>query len=534
MTRALLLYAITLSIMWLSQGDVLAESNRISAEIKKILDAPADAGISASLAWDKLREFYSSREYQQVWGDRYGPSYKAQQLRYAIRNADRDGLNPADYHLNSIDRRWGTINATELARLDLLLSDAFYLYSIDIYRGRYEPFEVDPIWNINPPAVDPISLLQSSLEADNFGLALRKLAPPHVGYRWLRDALARYRQLAKRGGWPTINSEVDLEYGQQDAEVAVLRQRLMAEGDLQLQPVRSAQYFDQALKYAVERFQVRHGLKMDGVVGPATRAALNVPVSRRIEEIKLNMERWRWLPRDMGQDYIMVNTAGFELLVFEKGEPAFGMSVIIGKPDRPTPVIQGSLHSIVLNPYWTLPRIIAVEDMLPKQKQNPRFFASKNIRVFSNGEELDPADIDWSTVNKRNFPYTLRQDPGPTNALGRIKFLFDNDFHVYLHDTPSRRLFDESMRAFSSGCIRVQEPYKLASYLLRSQPEWTENTIRAAVRSGKNLRIPIQEKMTIYLVYLTAWVGTDGTISFHNDIYGLDQINPTFCTPINP
>ncbi len=534
MIRALLSGILALSIMWLPLGDALAESDRISVEIKKILDTPVDSGISENLAWDKLREFYSSHEYQQIWGDRYGPSYKAQQLRYVLRNADRDGLDPRNYHLNFIDRRWSTINATELARLDLLLSDAFFLYSIDVYRGRYEPFEVDPIWNINPPDVDAISLLQSSLEADDFDLALRKLAPPHVGYRWLRDALARYRQLAKRGGWPTINSEVNLEYGQQDVAVAVLRRRLMTEGDLRLQPVRSAQYFDQALKYAVERFQVRHGLKMDGVVGPDTRAALNVPVSRRIEEIKLNMERWRWLPRDLGQDYIMINTAGFELLVFEEGEPAFGMLVITGKPERPTPVIQGILHTIVLNPYWTLPRIIAVEDMLPIQKRNPHFFASKNIRVFTDGEELDPALIDWSKINRRNFPYILRQDPGPGNALGRIKFLFNNNFNVYLHDTPSRRLFNESIRAFSSGCIRVQEPYKLASYLLRSQTKWTEKTIRAAVLSGKNLRIPLQNKMIVYLVYLTAWVGTDGTISFHRDVYGLDQTNPTFCTATSP
>jgi murein L,D-transpeptidase YcbB/YkuD len=511
-----------------------AQSNRIPIEIESILVIQAGFDASVDLDWNRLRKFYSAHHYHQVWGDRYGPSYRAQQLRYAMRNAFRDGLDPGQYHLDAIDSRWGTINATELARLDILLTDAFFRYSIDLYRGHYEPFEVDPIWHIDVPEVNAISLLQSTLDAEDFGSALRNLAPPHAGYRWLRDALAQYRQLAKQGGWPTIKSTTTLEYGQQNRAVAVLRKRLMIEGDLQLQPVRNAQYFDQALKYAVERFQVRHGLYMDGIVGPSTRSALNVPISRRIEEIKINMERWRWLPRDLGENYIMVNNAGYELLVFENGEPAFGMSVITGKPDRPTPVTEGTLYAVVLNPYWTIPKTIALEDMLPRQQRNPGFFASRSIRVFANGRELNSRTIDWSAVDAENFPYVLRQDPGRSNPLGRMKFLFNNDFDVYLHDTPSRRLFDESTRAFSSGCIRVQEPYKLASYLLRSQPDWTEDKIRQAVRSGKNRRILLEQRIPVYLLYFTAWVGTDGAISFHKDVYDLDQTNPMFCAPVSP
>ncbi|MGD8576663.1 MAG: L,D-transpeptidase family protein, partial [Thiohalophilus sp.] len=523
-----------LATVLFAQQNLHAEPGRISHEIQKLLERSEQSRVSADLDWDRLKTFYSAKEYQQLWGDRYGPSYRAQKLRYVMRNAHRDGLKPSDYHLTEIDRRWSSINATDLAELELLLTDAFFRYSIDLSQGRYKPYEVDPVWNIKVPETDPIELLNSAYNSDNFNKALQDLAPPHAGYRWLRDALAEYRKLARQGGWPSIETDVSLEYGQHHPAVAVLRERLRAEGDLTLRPVRSAEYFDQALKYAVERFQVRHGLKMDGVVGRKTRDAMNVPISTRIEEIRLNMERWRWLPRNLGQSYVMVNTAGYELLVFEHGEPAFGMSIISGKPERPTPVIQGTIHSIVLNPDWTLPRTIVFEDMLPQQQRNPRYFSTHGIRVYRNDREVDPAKVDWSSLDKDNFPYVLRQDPGPGNPLGRIKFMFGNNFDVYLHDTPKRRLFEKSMRALSSGCIRVQEPYKLATYLLREQPEWSEQALREAVKTRKTLEISLDTRVSVYLVYFTAWVGNDGTIAFYDDIYDLDTSNPSFCIGSNP
>ncbi|TDY04351.1 L,D-transpeptidase family protein [Thiohalophilus thiocyanatoxydans] len=534
MIRLALLSALAGSLLWLPGGEALAAQGREAQELKSMLNQSVVAGMSVELDRDRLREFYASRTYRPLWVDRFGPSILARQLREVLENADREGLEPKAYHLKSIDRHWLSTDATIQARLDLLLTDAFFLYSRHVSRGRYDPFEIDPHWNIDVPEIDPIALLESTLEAENFSLALRNLAPPHTGYRWLRDALAEYRRLAAEGGWPTIRTDENLKYGQTHAQIAVLRRRLMAEGDLQLPPVHDANYFDQSLKFAVERFQVRHGLEMDGIVGPGTRAALNVPVSDRIERIKLNMERWRWLPRALGERYIMVNTANFELLAFDKNKPMLGMSVITGKQERPTPVIQGLLHTLVLNPYWTLPRSIAVEDMLPRQQRNPDFLPSKGIHVFANGEELDPRQIDWSAVSEDYFPYVLRQDPGPDNALGRIKFLFSNNFDIYLHDTPSRWKFDQAIRTFSSGCIRVQEPYKLASYLLRSQPEWSEQTLKVVTRSGENREIPLLETLPVYLLYFTAWVGSDGTTSFYPDVYDLDQINPSFCIASNP
>lgn len=527
-SRSLIL-VILIVVLALLPRVATAESSRVAVEIEKILEQSSSTYSDSSLEWDRLRKFYSSRDYRQVWGDRYGPSLRAQKLRHVIRNADREGLDPVDYHVAEIDEHWTTLSATELARLDLLMTDAFFLYSIDVHRGRYEPIEVDPIWNIDIPSVDPISLLESTLSAEDFSDALHDLPPHHVGYRWLRDALLKYRRIEQQGGWPKINSDTKLEYGQTHPAVAVLRQRLLAEGDLTLRPVRSAEYFDQALKYAVERFQVRHGLEMDGIVGAETREALNVPVSTRVEQIKLNMNRWRWMPRELGDNYLLVNTAGFELLVFEKDEAAFGMAVITGTPERPTPVIRGTLHTVVLNPDWTVPRTIALQDLLPQQQRNPGFFSSRGIRVYYHGNEIDPAGIDWRALHKNNFPYVLRQDPGPQNALGKIKFLFFNRFSVYLHDTPSKRLFDQSARAYSSGCIRVQEPFKLASYLLREQPEWDEKHIRKVIRSGETQSIAIQQSVPVYLVYLTAWVSTDGTISFYKDVYDLDELNPSFC-----
>ncbi|NNF97210.1 MAG: L,D-transpeptidase family protein [Halobacteria archaeon] len=500
----------------------------ISTALHGQLQTASNTTIGSDLNWPLLTRFYASRQYQPLWLNALGPKPKAWQWRYFLQTADQEGLDPRHYHPAAIAEHWQSDDPWELASLDLLLTDAFLRYSVDQSHGHLEPRDVDPVWDIPKSKADPLALLRSTLAKDDFDAAVRDLAPPHLGYQRLRRALAQYQQLARLGGWPPLAAGPWLEYGSYDPEVGFLRKRLMIEGDLKLRPVRDELIFDRALKHAVERFQVRHGLKMDGIVGPATRAAMNVPVSKRIEQIKLNMDRWRWLPRELGKRYIMVNTAGYELAAMEDNRPIFTMWVIIGTPERQTPVISGKLHTVVFNPYWTVPPTILFEDMLPAQQYNPNFLASRGIRVFSNhsnAQEVDPRDIDWSQVDKKHFPYVLRQDPGATNPLGRMKFLFDNEYNIYLHDTPKQRLFNRNKRAFSSGCVRVEKPVQLAEFVLGSGGGWDQGQITETINSDRVRGVRVKERVPVYLVYWTAWVAEDEAVFFRPDVYERDHKN---------
>jgi murein L,D-transpeptidase YcbB/YkuD len=378
-------------------------------------------------------------------------------------------------------------------------------------------------------AVDPVTVLRLALQADDFAAVLQALPPDHPVYRRLRRALARYRALQAQGGWPELAEGPTLRPGERDPRVVTLRRRLQLVGDLPLAAASRETLFDEGLAYAVRRFQVRHGLQVDGLVGRETRAAMNVPVEERVEQIVLTMERWRWLPQQLGRRHIIVNIPAYELILYEEGEARMSMPVIIGTRERPTPVTTGLLHTVVFNPYWTVPRKIAVRDLLPKQQRNPDYLAAHHIRVFADwnsGRELEPREIDWQALNQDNFPYMLRQDPGPQNALGRVKFLFSNRFSVYLHDTPDEALFAQSVRAYSSGCIRVEEPRRLAAYLLQGEQgwRWDEGMVEAVIRTRQTHEVTLTAPLPVYLLYLTVWAGEDEAVHFRRDIYGEDAL----------
>ena len=535
--------AVILQVSVVVPGAIAEQTNtqltRIVAEIQQQLNSAKTETFDPDLDWDRLREFYVANKYRLVWIDVNGPRAKASVLRKTLRNASAEGLNPQTYKVGQLDDSWPSRLPDKLAQLELLLTNALLAYSVDVRYGRFDPQEVDPFWQIAQPDVDEMALLRSILANKDMSAALQALPPSEAGYQRLREALAHYQQIAQNGGWSPLQAGPLLEFGTYNSEVTFLRQRLRGEGDLELRPVRDEEFFDRAVKHAVERFQVRHGLQMDGIVGSATRAVMNIPVTERIEKIKLNMERWRWLPRDLGQRYIMVNTAGFELAAFENRQPRFTMWVIIGTPDRQTPVLKGVLHTVVFNPYWTVPQTIAIEELVPKQRRDPDYFSQRGIRVYKNNEELDPHDIDWSKVKKGRMPYVLRQDPGPRNPLGQIKFLFSNKYQVYLHDTPQKGLFYQTKRAFSHGCVRVEDPLRLANFLLGDDkswyegPAWEENEehewdvdkIKAMMEAEERVEVPIAQRIPIYLVYWTAWVAEDGGVFFRPDIYERDPAN---------
>jgi murein L,D-transpeptidase YcbB/YkuD len=481
-----------------------------------------------------LPSFYERRLYRPAWSDPRGPTRLADDLIDALRQADLDGLRSEDYHLRGIeavlaavrtDAQSGPALAPDRwAELDLLLTDAFLVYGAHLLAGRVNPETLRPEWLAHRRSADIALVLERGLASGSIAGALAMLVPQQYGYRRLRDALARYRAVAATGGWPVIPGGVALERGDSGGPVAALRERLRLEDDLGVEG--DTAVFDEAVERAVKQFQARHGLSVDGIVNAATRAELNVRVERRVEQLELNLERWRWLPKDLGRRHIIVNIAAFELEVVEEDTVVLSMRVVVGRPYDRTPVLSDTMRYLVLNPYWHVPRNIAVGELLPKVRRDPTYLARYKVRVFpSSGlddREVDPATVDWSATTPAHFPFLLRQDPGPRNALGRIKFMFLNKYHVYLHDTPARPLFEETQRDFSHGCIRIQQPIELALYLLRRDPRWNRGALLHALDEAVDRTVPLPEPMPIHLLYWTAWADGDGTIQFRRDIHGRD------------
>ena len=485
-----------------------------------------------------LPSFYERRLYLPAWSDRRGPTRLVDDLVSALRQADLEGgVRPEDYHLAPIEtlltairtdvRSVGVIVPDRWAELDLLLTDAFLVYGSHLLSGRVNPETLKPEWVANRRGADFAAVLEAALKSgDVVAGALVKLAPPQRGFRRLREALAYHRSVAARGGWPIIPDGPNLKRGDHDPSVAALRERLRLGGDLDTAVVADSELLDETLEQTLKRFQWRHGLTATGILDASTRAELNVSAETRVKQLELNLERWRWLPQDLGRRHIIVNIAAFELKVEEDEEVALAMRVVVGRPYHSTPVFSDTMRYLVLNPYWNVPRDIAVQEVLPHLQRDSTYLTKQGMRVFKGwgpeAQELDPSTLDWATVDTVHFPFRLRQDPGPINALGRIKFMFLNKFSVYLHDTPARPLFERTRRDFSHGCIRIQQPIELAEYLLRKNSHWNRKKLLAELDEAEDRSLPLPEPIPIHLLYWTAWADMDGTIQFRRDIYDRD------------
>ena len=537
-------------LLWLSPAPA-AEPLRLSA----VTPAPAEAGVMVldNVAAD-LRErleaaptdlqagsirlhspqwlatFYQRRGYRPVWlNDQGRPNLLSRELPALVAGAVADGLDPADYHHDVLVRNLRSLRIAyaptlrQSANAELLLSDAFLTLGTHLLAGRLEPGTAAGRWSLEPRQRDLAEVLEQAVRRQDLSGTLAGMLSPDPEYARLRRTLAEYHALAAAGGWPRVDSGGKLELGAQGPRVSQLQARLQRSGDLTRSlPVAEPVRFDLGLEDAVRRFQARHGLTVDGIVGPLTLAALNVPVEDRIRQLRVNLERWRWLPEDLGERYIMVNIAGYRMQVIENGREVLRSKVIVGRDSRPTPVFSDQMSYLVFSPYWHVPRSIAVQDKLPLLKRNPQALSGEGIRLFNDGREVNPSSVDWSTVSARSFPYTLRQDPGPRNALGGIKFMFPNQHSVYIHDTPTQSLFDRERRAFSSGCVRTDAPIELAEYLLRDKPDWDRERIIAASRRGRSQRVDLARPIPVHLLYWTAWTEADGTVHFRDDIYDLD------------
>jgi len=481
-------------------------------------------------------DFYGRRKIHPVWmtGDRLNT--QAEVLIRTIGIADQEGLDANSYHRDDIftlltDIEHSTVMdmsaPAKFAELELLLTDALFSYGFNVSEGIVEPNSSNFDWYIEKPQKDIPKILQAVLNDDRLEELVDRLQPRHSGYLRLKSALLKYQNIKKSGSWQKVPAGSKIRKGDAGKRIVALRLRLMASNDLEDSKNGNPEYFDDALEKGVKRFQARHGLKVDGIVGFNTLSALNVSLEDRIQQIKLNMERWRWLPQDLGARYILVNTADFRIEVIENEQTLKTIRAIVGKRNRPTPMLSRKMIYLELNPYWNIPHKIALNDILPCIKKDPDYLMDKGIRIFENwtadAKELNPESIDWARIRKDNFIYKLRQDPKSSNALGRVKFIFPNEFSIYLHDTPARELFGRTKRAFSSGCIRVEKPLELAAYLLSDNPKWDLQGLIAAVDSKKNRAISLPAPINIHILYWTAWVDNDGITQFREDIYGRDR-----------
>ncbi len=434
-------------------------------------------------------------------------------LEHAIAEAATDGLQPEDYFASTLARR----DLAPAAR-EVLASEALIRLAYSLRFGKINPRLFDPNWNYSRRLddTDPIQWLRASIQSGDIAGALHELRPTGPYYKGLRAALAQYRDYAARGGWAALPQGEVLKPGMDDARLPALRKRLRAEG--LPAPAAGGTIYDEATVAAVKLFQQRHGLSADGVVGAGTLAQLNVPVAARINTLRLNLERVRWVFHDLGPQFVVVNIAAFQAAFLDHGKRRWVGRVIVGKPFRQTPLFKAEIAYLEFNPTWTVPPTILRQDLLPKIRTDRSTLKQKKLEVLDGqGKVVDPSNVDW-----QRFHYTLRQQAGPDNALGRVKFMFPNAHSVYLHDTPSRELFAQSERAFSSGCIRIERPLELAEALLNDPGKWNKQTIDAAVGSNRTQRVNLPRKVPVMLMYLTAFPDPQGQIQFRRDVYARD------------
>lgn len=501
----------------------VSEELTIAQAIERHLQG-IDSGLIVNAATRRvadLEKFYQQRDYRPIWVADGAPTRAVVALREILATADRDGLDPDAYDAGEFSPRapYG------MARFEVAQSAALLRYVSDLRNGRVAPEQVEADLIVEPRPVDALQILMESAGNLNIAAYLAKFVPANPAYRALRGKLLQYRALAAGGGWETQADTGSLARGSTGPAVGKLRRRLHLE-DNRLALGAAHDIFDETLHDAVIRFQTRHGLATDGVVGPRTRAALNVTAADRVRQIIVNMERWRWMPDDLGRRHIVVNIAGFELDAVADGQVRHNMRVVVGRLYRRTPLFSGRMTYLEVNPYWHVPPVIAVRDLLPKIRDSIDFLTKGGFRVFdgwgANAHELEPRRIEWPQTSPERFPYKLRQEPGPENTLGQVKFMFPNRHNVYLHDTPSRSLFDRPVRTFSSGCIRVERARDLALFVLDGDADWTAETLAAALDETDTRKIVLDEPLPVHITYQTAWVDGAGTAQFRDDVYARD------------
>jgi murein L,D-transpeptidase YcbB/YkuD len=480
----------------------------------------------------KIHKFYSRRNYSLAWSNEGEFLPQASMFINLMNDIQNHGINSyKDYNLrekyvetSEAKKRHREEIAQMRKDLDILLTSSYFQYAQDIWRGTVDPAEENIGWYVDRKKIKygkTLDVILSNTKNENPFLLNE---PLHPEYQKLKNLLSEYKKVDSLGGWPQIKIEKNkkIKLGDTSAIVSTLKKRLLLSHDVS--EANSDSIYDSKVESAVKRFQQRHGLKEDGVLDTKTLHALNIPIQERIEQIIINMERWRWVPKRISENYVMVNIPEYKLHVFENGKEIWDMNVIVGKRGSQTPIFNDIIEYIVMSPTWNIPPSIAKDEIIPLVQKDPLNLAKFNMQVLEKNEPIDPSSVNWANLNEDEIKkYSFKQNPGAGNALGLVKFIFPNEYDVYLHDTPTNKLFSQTERGFSHGCIRIQDPLKFAEYLLKNEPNWNKEKISNAMNSGQEQYVKLKKKEPVYIVYFTVWVDNKGVTHFRDDIYGHDK-----------
>jgi murein L,D-transpeptidase YcbB/YkuD len=504
-----------------AKGNAAPDAQVTRDAITRILDHKDRLPLQLERVRDVLRQHYIDNQGAILWVGTGRMTPLVQRLEFA----EDDGLQPGDYpvdYLVDLRDQVDPTNALAAGYTELAYSAFFLSYAKDLATGRVILHKIDRDHFQKPRDIDLLALLQGMSGDRNPSHYLDTVEPQNAHYRALKSLLRKYRQIAAKGGWGTVDRGEVLKPGMKDPRVPQLRARLEKSGDISPRTPADPELYSGDLVLAFEQFQKRNGLEADGVIGPNSLSMLNVSAEERLRQIIVNMERWRHMPRDMGDRHLMVNIAAFELYRYEDGQLMEARPVMVGKDKHQTPIFSDELEYVEINPTWTVPYSIATKEMLPKLQANPNYLGP-NFQLLAGGKEIPFSSVNFNQYSRGNFPFTIRQKPGEKNALGLIKFMLPNRHAIYLHDTPARALFAKTQRAFSHGCIRVYKPLEFGETILRDVPGWNLQRIMDVVASGETTRVKLPQKKPVHIVYATAWRGEGGSVEFRQDIYGRDR-----------
>lgn len=482
----------------------------------------ADTAISAYS--ENILDFYRRRHYQYAWIVDKNLSESAYTFYTILNNYitefnDSSVFDPAlKTVFDSIATDSLYITHIDLPKIEWLLTSSYFKYSTKAYYGTNKDLK-DLEWFIPRNKKDYTILLDKIVKSEQ---DYQQYEPVNEYYKRLKKVMISYNEIKKEGGFPKIQYDsTQCTVGQHGRNIQQLKKYLLLTGDY-ADKLDSTDIYNDSLSQAVRTYQYRMGLTESGILNKTTVDDMNISIEARLKKIMINLERQRWLPDTSPQNYIFVNIPAYKLHVVENGKYVWSMKVVVGREATATSIFMGDISEIAMSPYWYVPQSIIMKEIVPACRRNPGYLARKNMEVVSGSRVLNPYSINWSAY-KKGLPYSIRQKPGKNNSLGKVKFLFPNNFSIYLHDTPAKSLFNESNRAFSHGCIRLDEPQKLAVYLLRNDTSWTEPKIEAAMNSDTETKVQLQPTMPVVIAYLTAWADSHGRVHFRNDIYGHDE-----------
>lgn len=485
------------------------------------------------LVWEGVGKIYAQRQNEPLWQGTRERDRRREELGEILSASATHGLVPDEYRAMPLllaerggeEARWPR-DRLRAAAWDLELTAALLGYAYDMWDGRVEPQDIAKNHNVylERPRLDPVALIRN-IQKQGLAPALEALVPTHPHYQALREELARLLEAEPGESLPELRHEGLLRPGDRGRFVRQLRARL-AELDLHPGPAlgdAEADLYDPELADAVRKFQASRALNNDGIVGPETLAALNKPLHERAEQLAVNLDRWRWLPRSLGEHYLMVNIPEYRLRVFRGGRLELEMPVIVGSEAHQTPLFSDRMEEIVFSPYWNVPWSITENELLPQIRDDRAVLEEKNLEILDYEKNvLDPERLDFDDLTANDI--LIRQKPGPENSLGQVKFMFPNTHAIYLHDTPADELFTKTRRDFSHGCIRVERPAELAAYLLAGREQWTERAIRAAMSAGQEQEVALNEELPVYLTYFTAVPSAEGEVTLLADVYDHDRL----------